>query len=98
MASLICGIVAIVMVAAGCIGFHCLGFLGLAVALPAVITGHMALHKIKQGTAPAGGRGLAIAGLIMGYTTLGLLVIGVQLAVLGVRIFALAGSGIPDQM
>lgn len=98
MASMVCGIVAVVMVAAGCAIFPCLGALGFVVAIPAVITGHMALGKIKQGTAPEGGRGQAIAGLIMGYTTLGLFLIGTLLAVLGVGIFALAGSGIPDQM
>ena len=98
LASLVCGIVAIVMVAAGCAIFPCLGFLGLAVAIPGVVTGHMALGNIKRGSASEEGKGLAIAGLVMSYATLALLVIGLLLAILGVGIFALAGSGIPDQL
>ena len=57
----------------------------------------MALGNIKRGTAPAEGRGLAIAGLIMGYATLALLVVGILLAALGIGIAALTGSGIPNQ-
>jgi hypothetical protein len=45
-----------------------LTFLGcsLLAALPAVICGHLALSRLKSGRATAG-RGLAIAGLILGY-------------------------------
>ncbi|MEZ5326708.1 MAG: DUF4190 domain-containing protein [Verrucomicrobiales bacterium] len=96
LASLVCGIMAIALVFAGCM-FPCLGIFGLAVAVPAVITGHIALGNIKRGKAPAGGRGQAVAGLIMGYCTLALIVVGAVLAALGVGIAALAGSGIPYQ-
>ena len=63
------------------------GFLfGLLTAIPAVITGHMALNRIKQNPA-LGGRGMAIAGLVLGY-----LVIAVA-AIFIVLIIILAASG-----
>lgn len=59
-ASMICGIVSLLTCYV-----H-----GLA-AIPAVICGHMAIKKIRESQPPMGGRGMAIAGLVMGY--LGLL-------------------------
>lgn len=56
-ASMVCGISGIAL--AGC-------FFGLP-GIPAVICGHMALHAIKHSPVPLGGRGMAIAGLVMGY-------------------------------
>jgi prepilin-type processing-associated H-X9-DG protein len=56
-ASLICGILSWVCV-------------GLLAAIPAVITGHLALGRIKRSAGALGGRGLAIAGLILGYTSI----------------------------
>jgi prepilin-type processing-associated H-X9-DG protein len=56
-ASLICGILSWVCV-------------GLLAAIPAVITGHMALGRIKRSAGALAGRGLAIAGLILGYTSI----------------------------
>lgn len=41
-------------------------------AIPAVICGHMALKRTGDAQKPLGGRGLAIAGLVMGY--LGILI------------------------
>lgn len=43
-----------------------LGFMTGITAIPAIVTGHMALAKIRQ--TGEDGRGLAIAGLAMGYT------------------------------
>jgi prepilin-type processing-associated H-X9-DG protein len=43
---------------------------GLLAAIPAVITGHMALGRIKRSAGALGGRGLAIAGLVLGYTSI----------------------------
>jgi len=54
-ASLICGIVSI----ASCC---------LIIGIPAIITGHMALGRIK--ISGQGGRGMALAGLIMGYVSI----------------------------
>jgi len=56
-ASLVCGILSWVCV-------------GLLAAIPAVITGHLALGRIKRSAGALGGRGLAIAGLILGYTSI----------------------------
>lgn len=41
--------------------------LGLVLAIAGVVCGHMALSKIKNTEGPWSGRGLAIAGLIVGY-------------------------------
>ena len=51
------------------------GILGLVTCLmlpgiPAVICGHMALNRIADPSMRLGGRGMAIAGLIMGYLSL----------------------------
>ncbi len=56
-ASLICGILSWVCV-------------GLLAAIPAVITGHLALGRIKRSAGALAGRGLAIAGLILGYISI----------------------------
>lgn len=53
----------------------------------AIITGHMALSEIK--TSGQGGRGMAVAGLAMGYTGLGLIVLAILALVL---ILLLGGS------
>ncbi|MBA3823457.1 MAG: DUF4190 domain-containing protein [Ktedonobacterales bacterium] len=50
---------------------------GIFTGIPAVITGHMALGRIKQNPALAGSRGQAIAGLVLGYISIGLTVIGI---------------------
>jgi hypothetical protein len=54
-ASLICGILSIVSCC-------------LLAGIPAIITGHMALGRIKL--SGQGGRGLALAGLVMGYISI----------------------------
>jgi hypothetical protein len=51
--SLVCGITSLMIC----------GILGI----PAVICGHMALTQIRDSPVPVGGRGMAIAGLVMGY-------------------------------
>ena len=57
-ASLVCGI---------CSVFSLLCFIGAFASIPAVICGHLALKKIRESEFPMAGRGMAIAGLIMGY-------------------------------
>ena len=49
--------------------FLCLG------SIPAVITGHVALNQIKRTQGAQGGRGIAIAGTILGWVGIGLLVL-----------------------
>jgi hypothetical protein len=57
-ASMVCGIVGILM---------CFCYLSGLCGIPAVICGHMALNRIGQSPIPVGGRGMAIAGLVLGY-------------------------------
>ena len=58
-------------------------------SLPAIITGHIAQSRIKRSQGEQGGKGMAIAGLVMGY--LGILVfiaalVGMAVAIQGQRI------------
>jgi len=77
-ASLICGILSWVCV-------------GLLAAIPAVITGHMALGRIKRSAGALGGRGMAIAGLVLGYTSI------VVMTVLIVLVFTLVVPAIKEE-
>ena len=68
------------------------GVLGLTIcsglaSIPAVIFGHVALRQIKASRDAIGGRGLAKAGLILGYVGLGIsaFVLLIGLAVLALR-------------
>lgn len=55
-------------VAALCLGIGSF-LMSVLAGIPAVICGHMALSRIRSGRA-AGGKGLAIAGLVMGYLSI----------------------------
>ncbi len=68
-ASLVCGI--------------CSAFLGPLTGIPAVITGHMALGRIKKSGGALQGHGMALAGLILGYVFSALFVIVALLAAAG---------------
>ncbi len=48
---------------------------GILTAIPAVITGHIALNRIKANPALADSRGQAIAGLVLGYVIGGLTIL-----------------------
>ena len=56
----------------GILGLILIGPLG---SIPAVICGHMALARIKKSPEELGGDGLALAGLILGYVQIGLMVV-----------------------
>lgn len=75
--SLVCAIASVV--------FSWLVFPILA-AIVAVITGHMAL-KLTKNNAAIGGRGVAFAGLIIGYIMLGFLALGVVITVISFAFF-----------
>jgi hypothetical protein len=75
-ASMVCGIIAVI---------SC--YFGGIFGIPAVICGHLALSKIQQCPVPMTGRGMAIAGLVMGY--LGILF---SLAALVIIFIAMIGS------
>ena len=55
-ASMVCGIVS-----------FCLCYFAVILSIPAVICGHLALSQIKNSPMPMAGRGMAIAGLVLGY-------------------------------
>lgn len=59
-------------------------------AIAAIITGHLAKREIRESQGTLSGDGMALAGLILGYTQLGLIVLG-TLCVMAL-IFASASS------
>jgi hypothetical protein len=61
-ASLICGIISVVL--GLCFGLFCLGLVGLIPGIVALVTGNLGLRKADEmgGT----GKGLAIAGMVLG--------------------------------
>jgi hypothetical protein len=61
--SMVCGIIAFILC--------CTGVLAAVIAISAVVLGHLAISKNKQNSAAYGGKGMARAGLVLGY--LGLL-------------------------
>lgn len=75
--SLICGIAGIVLFWA---------VLPILASVVAVITGHLALRKTKDDPS-VGGRGMAFAGLIMGYVMVGVLVIGLVMTLISFIFF-----------
>lgn len=66
--SMILGICSIVLTI-GC-------FVGFLLAIPAVICGHIGRKQIREGASMQTGEGMALAGLIMGYVVLALVLIG----------------------
>lgn len=75
--SLICGIAGVVLFWA---------VVPLLASIIAVITGHMALKQTRQNPA-IGGRGMAFAGLIMGYIMVAFLVIGIVMTIISIVFF-----------
>ncbi len=69
---------AIISLVTGILGWTLLPFLG---SLVAIITGHMARKEIRQNPT-LGGDGMAVAGLIMGWTSVVLWVLGIMAFVL----------------
>ena len=59
-------------------------FIFFPLSIPAIVFGHIALSQIKRSTGRLGGRGLAIAGLVMGY--LGIAVIPLILIIAAIAI------------
>lgn len=67
--------------------------LGLLAAIPAVICGHLAKSKIKADPENLKGDGQALAGLIMGYITIGITILMIpMLAAIGIPSFQKARS------
>lgn len=77
-ASLVCGI----------LGMICFGPLG---AIPAVICGHIARSRIRESVGALQGEGMALAGLILGYVSIGLMVVMIPMyAAIAIPSFARA--------
>ena len=68
---------AVVSLVAGILGWTFIPLLGSIVA---VITGHMAKKEIRESGGRLGGDGLATAGLILGYVSLGIGLVGLCIA------------------
>lgn len=68
-ASLVCGL----------LGWSFVPFIG---SIAAIITGHLAKKEIRDSGGMIGGDGMAIAGLILGYTLVGLVLLAVLCFVL----------------
>ncbi|MDA7887845.1 GYF domain-containing protein [Akkermansiaceae bacterium] len=70
-ASMVCGILSIFFCFCG----------GMLLGIPAVICGHMAMKQtgsdVDGGPPRMGGRGMAIAGLVMGYIGIAILILGI---------------------
>jgi hypothetical protein len=64
--------VAVASLILGIFGLILIGPLG---SIPAVVCGHVALSRIKKNPEMLGGDGLALAGLILGYVQIGLMVV-----------------------
>lgn len=58
----------------------------LGIQIVGIILGHVALHQIKQSNGYTQGRGLAIAGLVIGYIELAAGLVFVALIIIGVLI------------
>lgn len=67
-------VLSIISLVTGLLGFTFAPFIG---SVAAVITGHLALNQIKH--TQEQGRGMAVAGLILGYVALGLILVGISL-------------------
>ena len=65
---------AITSLVSGILGWTLLPFLG---AIVAVITWHMARSEIRKSNGELDGDGLAVAGLVLGWLSLALVVVGV---------------------
>jgi hypothetical protein len=76
-ASLVCGILAL-------ISCCFVGFFNLPLVIAALVTGHMALSKIKVDPATYAGKGMAKAGLATGYVSLvGAILTGILILMIG---------------
>lgn len=74
---------AVTSLVSGILGWTLLPFIGTVVA---IITGHMARNAIRQSSGQLEGDGLAVAGLVLGWVSAALLLLGV------VVVFAFLGG------
>ena len=75
---------AIVSLIAGIIGWTIVPFIGSIVA---VITGHLAKKEIRESGGTMSGDGMALAGLILGYTMIGIALLGLIVLIVALAVF-----------
>lgn len=75
---------AIVSLIAGIIGWTIVPFIGSIVA---VITGHLAKKEIRESGGTMSGDGMALAGLILGYTMIGLALLAMIIVIVALLVF-----------
>ncbi len=81
---------AIVSLIAGIVGWTIVPFIGSIVA---VITGHLAKKEIRESGGTMSGDGMALAGLILGYTMIGVALLAGIIIVLALVLFVPAVVG-----
>src|SRR5581483_11150950 len=73
------------------------GIVGVVAAIVAIVLASVAFREIKRSQGTIGGRGFAVAGLVLGIVTLGLIVVAVVIALIVaatiVAVCASCGSG-----
>lgn len=69
--------------------------MGALTAIPGLITGHMARSEIQKSGGRIGGDGMALTGLILGYLTLALTIIGTILFFAFGLLAAATGAQVP---
>jgi len=80
---------AIVSLIAGIIGWTVIPFIGSIVA---VITGHLAKKEIRESGGAMAGDGMALAGLILGYTMIGFVLLAAIVVIVALLVFVPALS------
>lgn len=75
---------AIVSLIAGIVGWTIVPFIGSIVA---VITGHLAKKEIRESGGTMSGDGMALAGLILGYTMIGIALLALIVVIVALAIF-----------
>lgn len=75
---------AIISLVSGIIGWTIIPFIGSIVA---VITGHLAKKEIRESGNTMSGDGMALAGLILGYTMIGITLLILLIILVGVLAF-----------
>lgn len=72
------------------LGIAALTLCCLPLAIPAIICGHLARAQVKQAPGVVSGSGMAMAGLIMGYLSVGVLILACILgAIMSVTVLPL---------
>lgn len=72
----------------------CTGFIFAAGCVAGVITGHIARSQIRAGGGAQTGQGMALAGLVLGWIGVGLLIVAVCLGLMVIVVLALLGPAI----